>query len=615
MKVQGIFAIACSIVWYVASFALAEAAKLPIIKAQINLDTATGDITITTNQEALPIADWLEIKGAISHGKLPPITSLPASSGWTREASYITGNSWLGLRDDTHYRHDITVNVPAENRVAVTGRILEDRIDGNDRQVKFRFDGPSASLGIFVGLYNLNETSHDDLTLRTYFDPSQFQLSDTYLAASAIFIDQFEAQIGSYPYDSFSVVSAPIPVGLGFAGLTYVGRSILSHSYMSGRSLAHEILHSWWGNSVLVDYDQGNWAEGLTTFMSDYSLAESESPEAARLMRMDWIRQLDVLGKTQMRPLTQFRSSNHNGGIQAEGYGKVALIFNMLRAEIGDNAFENGLRDFYKNNKDKTASWSDVQVAFEGSASRGLQNFFEQWITRAGLPQIHLERAIQVGENNVSLTLRQSEPAYNLLIPVLIETIAGPEQHYIRLSENLQTIILSMHARPLSVQIDPDFNIARHPVTHELSPTLANAFAMKGFNAILANPDALEAMQAKAVAQKIIDHDLDWNAMTSRYQANLVFGTTEQMNAYYRTSTGSDFPHARSGTARAWVEASQDGRLTLYLSADNMKQAVTQMQYLRYYGSKSYVSFVNGNGHTHGVLPGQGSALKITLNE
>ena len=112
------------------------------------------------------------------------------------------------------------------------------------------------------------------------------------------------------------------------------------------------------------------------------------------------------------------------------------MIFNMLRTEIGDNAFENGLRDFYKNNKDKSASWSDLQVAFEGSASRGLQDFFEQWITRAGLPQIYLDGAIQVGDNNVSLTLRQSEPAYDLLIPVLIETIAGPEKHRIRLSEN-----------------------------------------------------------------------------------------------------------------------------------------------------------------------------------
>ena len=615
MKVQVIFAIACSIVWYVASFALAEAAKLPIIKAQINLDTATGDITITTNQEALPIADWLEIKGAISHGKLPPITSLPASSGWTREASYITGNSWLGLRDDTHYRHDITVNVPAENRVAVTGRILEDRIDGNDRQVKFRFDGPSASLGIFVGLYNLNETSHDDLTLRTYFDPSQFQLSDTYLAASAIFIDQFEAQIGSYPYDSFSVVSAPIPVGLGFAGLTYVGRSILSHSYMSGRSLAHEVLHSWWGNSVLVDYDQGNWAEGLTTFMSDYGLAESESPEAARLMRMDWIRQLDVLGKTQMRPLTQFRSSSHNGGIQAEGYGKVALIFNMLRLEIGDNAFGNGLQAFYEDNKNRTASWWDVQVAFEGSASRSLQGFFEQWITRAGLPKIYLDGAHRISDNNVRLSLRQSKPVYNLLIPVLIETIGGPEQHLVRLSENLQTITLSIQARPLSVQIDPAFNIARHPAAQELSPTLANAFAMAGFNAILADPDALAATQAQVIAQNILDIDLDWDAMASTYQADLVFGTTEQMSAYYRASTGRAFPHAHSGVARVWVEAGQGDRLTLYLSADDISQAVTQMKYLKYYGSKSYVSFVNGSGHTYGVFLGKGGELKITLPE
>lgn len=211
--------------------------------------------------------------------------------------------------------------------------------------------------------------------------------------------------------------------------------------------------------------------------------------------------------------------------------------------------------------------------------------------------------------------MRQSEPAYNLLIPILIETIDGPEQHLIRLSENLQTITLSIQARPLSVQIDPAFNIARHPAAQELSPTLANAFAMAGFNAILADPDALEATQAQVIAQNILDIDLDWDAMASTYQANLVFGTTEQLSAYYRVSTGRAFPHARSGVARVWVEADQDGRLTMYLSADDMTQAVGQMQYIRYYGNKSYVSFVNGSGHTYGVLPGQGGALKITLSE
>ena len=613
MRVRRIFIIACSILWCAVSFALAETAGLPTIEAQINLDTTTGAITITTNQEAVPTADWLEVKGTAYYGKLPPIAPVPMSSGWTPEASYITGSSWLGLRGDTYHRHIITVTVPSTNRVAVTGRIIEDRVEGNNRHVQFRFDGPSSSLGIFVGPYDLQETSHGELMLQTYFEPSQAQLSNSYLAASATFIDWFEAQIGPYPYDSFSVVSAPIPVGLGFAGLTYISRDILSHSYMVGRSLAHEILHSWWGNKVLVDYDSGNWSEGLTTFIADYGLAESESPEVARQMRMDWIRQLDVMNKTDMRALTQFRNSSHNGGIQAEGYGKVALVFKMLRFEIGHDAFWEGLQAFYEDNKDKTASWADLQMAFEGSAGRGLQGFFAQWVARSGLPQIYLDGAQRVNGNNVRLSLRQSEPAYGLLLPVLIETTDGPEQQLIRLSESLKTITLSTQARPLSVQIDPDFNIARHPAAQELAPTLANAFEMVGFNAILADPDALEAKQAQAIVQNILDFELNWDTMASTYQADLVFGATEQLNAYYRTKTGREFPHGRSGVARVWVEADQDGRLTLYLSADDVTQAVIQMQYLRYYGSKSYVSFLNGSGHTYGTLPGQGGALKITL--
>ena len=42
----------------------------------------------------------------------------------------------------------------------------------------------------------------------------------------------------------------PLPVGLGFPGLTYVSDKILHLPFMQGRSLAHEIAHNWWGNAV-----------------------------------------------------------------------------------------------------------------------------------------------------------------------------------------------------------------------------------------------------------------------------------------------------------------------------------------------------------------------------
>ena len=100
---------------------------------------------------------------------------------------------------------------------------------------------------------------------------------------------------------------------------------------MRGRSLAHEVLHNWWGNGVYIDYESGNWAEGLTTYMADYALAEERGPGEALDMRLGWLRDFAALPEDRDIAVTAFRSKRHDAS-QVVGYGKVAFIFHMLKA-------------------------------------------------------------------------------------------------------------------------------------------------------------------------------------------------------------------------------------------------------------------------------------------
>jgi hypothetical protein len=45
---------------------------------------------------------------------------------------------------------------------------------------------------------------------------------------------------------------------------------VLRLPFIFSSSLPHEVLHNWWGNGVLIDDRFGNWAEGLTTYQSDW---------------------------------------------------------------------------------------------------------------------------------------------------------------------------------------------------------------------------------------------------------------------------------------------------------------------------------------------------------
>ncbi len=53
---------------------------------------------------------------------------------------------------------------------------------------------------------------------------------------------------------------------------------MIKRGYTQPYSLGHEIVHSWYGNSVLNDFSTGNWVEGLTTYMANYYFEELHSP-------------------------------------------------------------------------------------------------------------------------------------------------------------------------------------------------------------------------------------------------------------------------------------------------------------------------------------------------
>ncbi len=98
------------------------------------------------------------------------------------------------------------------------------------------------------------------------------------------------------------MVSSPTPTGFGMPTLTYLGVEVLRLPFIRTTSLGHEVLHNWWGNGVYPDYAQGNWSEGLTTFMADYAYKERESDEAARDMRRGWLRDFAALAPGQDAP-------------------------------------------------------------------------------------------------------------------------------------------------------------------------------------------------------------------------------------------------------------------------------------------------------------------------
>ena len=86
-------------------------------------------------------------------------------------------------------------------------------------------------------------------------------------------------------------------------------------------------------------------------------------------MRLGWLQNFAALPPERDMPVERFTAKRHDAA-QVVGYDKVAFVFRMLEAEVGNAAFVAGLRQFWKDHRFQVAAWSDLQAAFEAAATK-----------------------------------------------------------------------------------------------------------------------------------------------------------------------------------------------------------------------------------------------------
>ncbi|HYF85981.1 M1 family metallopeptidase [Azospirillum sp.] len=492
----------------------------------------------------------------------------------------------------------LSVRVPAPYVAVATGRLVEEGRDAAGYRAVFEETRSVEEPSVFAGPWTVEERMAGALRLRLYRHPEQTGLADGYLALSEQAIAAGAARIGAYPFDGFSIVSVPPPVGLGFPGLTAIGRSVLPLPFIRSQSLTHEIMHNWWGNGVRVGAG-GNWAEGLTTYMADYAAARDRGADAARAMRLDWLRDYAALPAERDRPLTEFLSKTHDAS-QIVGYGKAAMLFHMLEAEIGRDAFDAGIRRFWSDHVFRDAGWPDLRRAFEAASGRDLGGPFAQWLERRGAPLLVLADARADGDG-VLLTLRQeADRPYALTVPVRVETAAGVEDRKVRFDAKEATLRVPAGAAVRAVSVDPDFDLFRRLAPGEAPPILRDVTLRPGAERVIAaDGDAAEA--ARALAGRLMDGAGRQGG--SGDTPMLLIGTDAAVARELERRGLGPVPAelAGRGSARAWVSRAADGRTALVVSGADAAALQALVRPLPHYGRQSWLVFDGAKATDRGV--------------
>jgi aminopeptidase N len=145
---------------------------------------------------------------------------------------------------------------------------------------------------------------------------------------------------------------------------------------------AHEFAHQWWGNMVTCrDWNHFWLNEGIATFMAAAYL-EHRFGRAAYLREIETYRanyeKKRLAGKDKSLVFPNWLNPTREDRTLV--YDKGAYVLHLLREEIGERAFWNGLRLFTRRHFGKSVVTSDFVAAMEDAHGKSLKEFFSKWV-------------------------------------------------------------------------------------------------------------------------------------------------------------------------------------------------------------------------------------------
>ena len=578
--------------------------------------------------------DHREVLKAMPPMASPAGTFLASGSGWYPRPAEL-------------FAYEVDLVVRGGQPALVAGRLAHEQppaAAGEPYRARFVFEHPADGIDLMAGPWVVRErlASQADgraLRLRTYFPAAldaEAGLAEAYLADSQRYIERYAGQIGAYPFTEFSVVASPLPTGFGMPTLTYIGEQVLRLPFIRATSLGHEVLHNWWGNGVLVDYMRGNWSEGLTTFMADYAYKEAESAEAAREMRLGWLRDFAAVPAGGHQPLAAFRSRTH-AAAAAVGYGKAAMVFVMLRDRLGEEVFERGIRLFWAQQRFRIAGWAELQAAFEQVSGESLEGFFRQWVALPGGPQVRVVAASIVDAGGgqaraddglaggrsqdtsgarVRISLAQDEPLHTLDLPLVVHGESAREMRWVRLEAASADVELDFDFEPVQLHLDPELRVWRLPEAEQLPPILRQWVLARSPHLVIADAQADMVQAASALAQRIFERSPKASgveALTRGREPVLLVGSHDAIDALLADHGLPARPEALRGrgTAQVWTLAQGDGPPLAVVSAQDSAALEALLRPLPHYGGQSWLAFEGSRAVARGVWDAPGRAVAV----
>ena len=143
-------------------------------------------------------------------------------------------------------------------------------------------------------------------------------------------------------------------------------------------------------------------------------------------------------------------------------YAKGACVLHMLRGLLGDDAWWKGIRAYVAAHKFQVVESDDFRKAMETASGKDLKWFFDQWVYKAGHPELKVRWHFEDADKTVRVRIQQTQtvdaqtPLFRLPTTLEISDDVGKTRVVpIVIDGASHEFVIPAAARPKMIQIDP----------------------------------------------------------------------------------------------------------------------------------------------------------------
>ncbi len=383
------------------------------------------ELTITPVEPLSPEDDFtVKVR---YNGSPEPITSvaIPVPTGWVNfdggsfvlsepdgAANYYPVNDHP--LDKASYKFRVTVPDPFE--VAANG-VLKRTIDNGDSTTfVFQARDPIASYLTTVNISQFDletEAGPNGIPIRNYFAAG---ISADLLEPFALqpqMLAFFSEIFGPYPFEVYGSVVMNTETGsaLETQTLSIFGVDQLDSPTLD-ETIAHEVSHQWFGNSVsLADWRDIWLNESFATYSQGLWIERSQGRAALD----EWVKgEYDFVSEflDQLVPPGQPAADDlFNPGV----YDWGALGLHALRLEVGDDAFFGTLKTYFDRFQGGNVTPEDLIGVAEEISGQELNPFFERWFYSEDLlpiPELGLSPTLNARDGQNTFDIAREDGTY-----------------------------------------------------------------------------------------------------------------------------------------------------------------------------------------------------------